>query len=238
MKKWLGIAILFIVLAASGWFIQDRILPKETTGGWNLPLSGKVIILDPGHGGVDGGASTKDGTLEKDVALSMSFMLRDYLQEAGAIVFMTREGDYDLAGQDVEGYSRRKTEDLHKRLEIVNESGGDLFLSLHLNAVPSSRWSGAQTFYQPRVPENEKAAKLVQEELRHNLENTTRKAKGIKEVFLLNQADIPGLLVEAGFMSNAEEGRRLGDESHQNKVAFAIYQGILRYYSGDEPESS
>ncbi|MGY4691784.1 N-acetylmuramoyl-L-alanine amidase CwlD [Salibacterium sp. K-3] len=236
MKKWLGTAILFIVLAASGWLIHTWMLPQAVTS-WNTPLSGKVIILDPGHGGVDGGASTRDGTLEKDVALSISFMLRDYLQEAGALVFMTREGDYDLAGRDVEGYSRRKTEDLHKRLDIVNESGGDLFISLHLNAVPSTRWSGAQTFYQPSVPENEKMARLIQEEMRNNLGQTIREPKGIREIFLLNQADIPGVLVEAGFLSNREEGRRLGEKEYQNKTASAIYRGILRYCGDEEPEA-
>ncbi|SFQ19001.1 N-acetylmuramoyl-L-alanine amidase CwlD [Salibacterium halotolerans] len=236
MKKWLGIAILFIVLAASGWLIQSWMMPQAVTS-WQTPLSGKVIILDPGHGGVDGGASTQDGTLEKDVALSISFMLRDYLQEAGALVLMTREGDYDLAAHDVKGYSRRKTEDLHKRLDIVNKSGGDLFLTLHLNAVPSSRWSGAQTFFQPGVPENEKIARLIQGEMREELERTTRKAKGIKEVFLLNEADIPGVLVEAGFLSHPAEGQRLGTKEHQNKVAFSIYRGILRYYGGEEPEA-
>ncbi|RSL29148.1 N-acetylmuramoyl-L-alanine amidase CwlD [Salibacterium salarium] len=234
MKKWLGIAILFIVLAAAGWFIQDRISSKDTTAGWHLPLSGKVIILDPGHGGVDGGASSKEGLLEKEVALSISFMLRDYLQEAGAIVFMTREGDYDLAREDIRGYSKRKTADLHKRLDIVNESGGDLFVTFHLNATPSTRISGSQTFYQPRVPSNENLAKLIQEELRHNLENTNRKAKAINELFILNQADIPGVLVEAGFLSNPTEGKLLGEEEHQNKIAFSIYQGLLRYYAGEE----
>ncbi|SFM25001.1 N-acetylmuramoyl-L-alanine amidase CwlD [Salibacterium qingdaonense] len=237
MKKWLGIAILFIVLAASGWLIQSWMMPQTVTS-WNTPLSGKVIILDPGHGGVDGGASTRgEEILEKDVALSISFMLRDYLQEAGALVLMTREGDYDLAGSDVKGYSRRKTEDLHKRLDIVNESGGDLFLSLHLNAVPSTRWSGAQTFYQPSVPENETLARLIQTEMREVLERTTRETKGIREIFLLNQADIPGALVEAGFLSHPEEGRLLGKKEHQNKIAVSIYRGILRYYGGEEPEA-
>lgn len=234
MKKWLGIAILIIVISITAFVMQSRFSTNDSAGIWSLPLSGKVIILDPGHGGVDGGASSKGGFLEKEAALEVSFMLRDYLQEAGALVFMTREGDYDLSGDDVKGYSRRKTADLHKRSEIINESGGDMFISLHLNAITSERWSGAQTFYDSRVPANETAAKLIQEELVDNLENTTRKAKPIEDVFILEQADIPGVLVEIGFLSNPQEARALQTEEYQNKIAHSIYRGFLRYFGGED----
>ncbi|MFB4166100.1 N-acetylmuramoyl-L-alanine amidase CwlD [Alteribacillus sp. JSM 102045] len=236
MKKWLGLAILFIVLTAAALFIQERYMTSDSMTNWHLPLSGKVIILDPGHGGVDGGSSSKDGVLEKEVALNISLMLREYLQEAGALVFMTREGDYDLAREDLKGYSNRKKEDLNKRAKIVNESGGDLFISLHLNAVPSSRWNGAQTFYHPRVPDNEKLAMLIQEEMKDNLSNSSRTTKPIKELFILRQADIPGVLVEAGFLSNPSDASYLRTEEYQNKVAVSIYRGLLRFYAGEEIE--
>ena len=238
MKKWLGFAIVFIVLSIGIFFIQSYFTAKDSSTRWHLPLSGKIIIIDPGHGGVDGGATSKEGIVEKEVALDISFMLREYLQEAGAIVFLTREGEYDLAGDDVRGYSRRKTEDLHKRVELINESGADLFISLHLNAIASTRWSGAQTFYHPRVPENEMIAYFIQEQLKINLENTTREEKPIKSVFVLESAHIPGVLVEAGFLSNREEAALLGTETYQNKVAASIYEGILRYYSGEKIPSS
>ncbi|WP_158738347.1 N-acetylmuramoyl-L-alanine amidase CwlD [Alteribacillus sp. YIM 98480] len=234
MKKWLGIAILFIVLAGTALFMQERFMTKDSMTNWHVPLSGKVIILDPGHGGVDGGSSSKDGVLEKEVALNISLMLREYLQEAGALVFMTREGDYDLAREGLKGYSKRKKEDLNKRAEIVNESGGDVFVSLHLNAVPSSRWNGAQTFYHPRVPDNKKLANLIQEEMMNNLENSSRTTKPIKELFILRQADIPGVLVEAGFLSNPSDASYLKTEEYQNKVAISIYRGLLRFYAGEE----
>ncbi|SFF00221.1 N-acetylmuramoyl-L-alanine amidase CwlD [Alteribacillus iranensis] len=231
MKKWLGAAIIIIVFSSAVFIIQDQLLTKDSSGGWNTPISGKVFILDPGHGGVDGGATSKDGFQEKEAALEVSLMLREYLQEAGAIAIMTREGDYDLSGDEVRGYSKRKTADLHKRAEIINESGGDMFISLHLNAIPSPRWSGAQTFYHPRVPTNEHTAKLVQEQLVDNLANTNRQAQSIEGVFILEQADIPGVLVEIGFLSNPAEAQALQTREYQNKIAVSIYEGLLRHYS-------
>lgn len=234
MKKRLGIAILLIVLSGAFFFIQSSFMTKDSSTRWHLPLSGKTIIIDPGHGGVDGGATSAEGVLEKDVALSISLMLREYLQAAGAIVFLTREGDYDLASEDVRSYRKRKTEDLHKRVELINESDADLFISLHLNAIESTRWSGAQTFFHPRVPDNETIAFFIQEQLKINLENTNRVTKPIKNVFILESAHIPGVLVEAGFLSNREEAALLATETYQNKVAASIYEGILRYYSGEK----
>lgn len=197
---------------------------------WNLPLSGRIILLDPGHGGPDGGAGESDA-LEKDIALSVSIKLRDYLQEQGALVIMTRETDTDLADDSTKGYSRRKVEDLKKRLDMINTSGSDFFISVHLNAIPSSRWSGAQTFYAPQLLENRRAARFIQDELRTNLENTTRKAKAMNSVYILKHSKTPGVLVEIGFLSNPAEKEKLKTAKYQEKVAASIYKGMLRYYS-------
>ncbi|MET3699887.1 N-acetylmuramoyl-L-alanine amidase [Bacillus oleivorans] len=225
--KWfifsIGIVVLFFI-------IQFDIKNDESWDSWNLPLTGKIIYLDPGHGGVDPGAS-KENVVEKDIALNISLKLRDFLQQQGALVLMTREEDVDLADPETRGYSRRKTEDLHKRLALINESEAEFFLSIHLNAFPSSRWSGAQTFYSPRYKENEQAAKFIQSELTRNLENTTRKAKEINNVFLIKHAEKPGVLVEVGFLSNSIERGNLQNEAYQEMLAASIYKGILRYFS-------
>ncbi|MCR2823727.1 N-acetylmuramoyl-L-alanine amidase CwlD [Lederbergia panacisoli] len=221
-----GAAVLFLL-------IQYKFLPKDSFDTWNLPLTGKIIYLDPGHGGPDGGAEGGE-TQEKDIALNVSYMLRDYLQEQGALVLMTRETDTDLASPDTSGLSRRKTEDLHKRLKIINDSEADLFLSIHLNAIPSPRWSGAQTFYAPHNPDNKRAAKFIQQELVLTLGNTTREAKTIQQIFLLKNAKKPGALVEIGFLSNPTERESLKQEQYQEKVAFSIYKGILRYFSEEK----
>jgi N-acetylmuramoyl-L-alanine amidase len=233
MKQKLKLAGIIAALGILLFIVQYKIMDKDTWDSWNLPLSGKIIYIDPGHGGPDGGAGDEKA-LEKDIALNVSLMIRDYLQEQGALVLMTREEDKDLAPEDMKGYSRRKVEDLHKRLKLVNESEADMFLSIHLNSIPSPRWSGAQTFYNPKYEENKALSKAIQKELTRNLENTTREAKGLQSVYILKHAKKPGALVEIGFLSNAEERSNLLKEDYQEKVAASIYQGVLNYLTEKE----
>ncbi|MCM3164431.1 N-acetylmuramoyl-L-alanine amidase CwlD [Metabacillus litoralis] len=228
--KWLSFIGGFVLLLI---LFQWQFSDNKSFESWNLPLTGKVIYIDPGHGGPDGGAVGSD-TLEKDISLSISLIIRDYLQEQGALVLLTREEDVDLAEEDTTGYSRRKAEDLKKRVKIINESEADLFLSIHLNAIPSAKWSGAQTFYSGRYIENENIAKYIQDELRRNLENTERVAKPIDGVYLLKNLEKPGALVEVGFLSNPEEEKLLQTQSYQDKVAASIYNGVLRYFSNEK----
>lgn len=222
----MGLVVLFFIL-------QYDFMENHSWNSWNLPLTGKIILIDPGHGGPDGGAGDQK-TQEKDIALSISLKLRDFLQEQGALVIMTRETDKDLADSDTRGYSRRKIEDLKKRLKMINHTDIDLFVSIHLNAIPSSRWSGAQTFFASQHQENERIAKFIQDELRKNLKNTTRKAKPLNQVYILKNAKKPGALVEVGFLSNPAEKANLKKESYQDKVAASIYKGVIRYFTNEK----
>lgn len=222
----IGAALIFLI-------VQYQFIPRDSFDTWNLPLAGKIIYLDPGHGGPDGGAGNSEA-LEKDIALQVAIKLRDYLQGQGALVLMTREVDTDLADPETEGLSRRKTADLKRRLELVNESEADLFISIHLNSIPSPRWRGAQTFYSPHLTENKRAAKLIQEELIVSLENTDRKAKIIENIYLIKHSKRPGALVEIGFLSNPGERASLRDDGYQEKVAAAIYRGVMRYFTKEK----
>ncbi|WP_025028073.1 N-acetylmuramoyl-L-alanine amidase CwlD [Caldalkalibacillus mannanilyticus] len=201
---------------------------------WSLPLTGKVIILDPGHGGADGGAISKQGLIEKEVTLAISIYLRDLLQQSGALVLMTRETDTDLADEESKRAGRRKVEDLKNRVKMINENNADLFISIHLNSIPSPKWRGAQSFFHPQFEESHQVSLFIQDELIRNLENTNRKAKKNQDIFILRHAEIPGSLVEVGFLSNAEESILLETAEYQKKVASSIYQGILRFYSGEK----
>jgi len=205
---------------------------SQTWTEWSMPLAGKVIAVDAGHGGPDGGAVNQQGLIEKDLNLMIALFLRDYLQQAGAIVVMTREGDYDLAKADTKGYARRKAEDLKQRVHYVEKKRASLFISLHMNSVPSNRWQGAQTFYTTRNSHNKQLAKGIQFELRSNLENTDRVAKIIdRKLYLLDHIAIPAVLVEIGFISNKQEAAQLAEGMYQRKVAASIYKGILRFFS-------
>lgn len=226
----MGLFVLFLIVTFK--FVED-----DSWESWNLPLTGKVIILDAGHGGMDGGANVQD-VMEKEIALSVTLKVRDYLQEQGALVLLTREKDVDLALQDTKGIRQRKQEDLRNRVQMINDSEADLFLTIHLNSFPSASSKGAQTFYTNRFEENEQVAKFIQTEIIRNLENTKRDAKTINHVYLLNYAKKPGALVEIGFLSNNEEREKLMSDKYQEKIASSIYMGILRYFTEEKLSDS
>lgn len=211
---------------------------QETWGGnWSMPLSGKTIVIDPGHGGPDGGAVGKEDTEEKGISLTVAKKLQGYLQQSGALVYLTREEDKDLASEDTKGLSRRKAEDIRNRLEFIHDKNADFFITVHLNALSSTQWSGAQTFYYPKFDESRHLAKMVQTEIIRNMENTTRSPLAINGMYLLKHAEIPGALVEIGFLSNERERELLKQEEYQQKMAASIYEGILRYATEDMEET-
>ncbi|AMA74822.1 N-acetylmuramoyl-L-alanine amidase [Aneurinibacillus sp. XH2] len=211
-------------------------MDDESWSVWSLPLSGKIIVVDAGHGGLDGGAKSKGGIIEKDITLPISMYLRDFLQEAGALVIMTRETDTDLAAPGTKGLSKRKTEDLLRRVRLIKDNQADLLISIHLNAIPSPRWSGAQTFYSPALKQSGQMAHLIQDEIKRVISNTDRVAKKTDDIFILRTAECPSVLVEVGFLSNEQEAKLMATSRYQKQMANAIYQGILRYYSGETVE--
>lgn len=217
--------------------IQKQVTTMETAS-WSLPLSGKVIVLDAGHGGPDGGAAGKDKTQEKDISLIITKKLQRYLQQSGALVYLTREKDTDLADDATKGLSRRKAEDIRNRLQFIHDKEADFYVTVHLNALPSTRWSGAQTFYYPKFDESKHLAKMIQNEIIRNLENTTRTPLALNGIYLLKHAEVPGALVEVGFLSNEQEREQLKKEDYQQKMAASIYEGILRYVTEEIEEDT
>jgi len=202
---------------------------NDSWSNWTLPLSGKIFIVDPGHGGYDGGASSGSDVVEKDITLKISLYLADYLNEAGAFVIMTRQSDEDLVGEV--RLSTKKLTDLKNRINLANKSMGDFFISIHANSTNSNQWRGAQTFYYPVLIENKTIAEDIQDQLIMNLQNTNRQPQPRTNILVLKYVEMPSVMVEVGFLSNTEEAQLLNDINYQKKVAFAIYQGILSYYS-------
>lgn len=190
-----------------------------------LPLLGKVIYLDPGHGGPDPGA-VWGNTYESDINLKISLSLQKELEKNGAIVYLTRYGDYDLSSNNA---ILRKRSDLSRRVNIINRSLADLYLSIHLNADVSSTWKGAQVFFDNINPKNEQLAKVLQEQLRNDL-NTKRDYKNINDHYLYSRVNIPGVLIEVGFISNDNERYLLKQEDYQQKVSKVIVKGIVNYF--------
>lgn len=191
----------------------------------DFPLLGKVIYIDPGHGGEDPGAVYKD-IYESHINLEISEVLSEILGNMGAIVYMTRYGDYDLS--DVYAINRKRS-DLSRRSNIINRSECDLFVSIHLNADPSSVWYGAQVFYDDEHEENEKIAKIIQDELARYVK-TKRKYTKTDDMYLHRMVKRPGVLIEVGFLSNPNERYLLQKKWYQERLSRAIASGIVKYF--------
>jgi N-acetylmuramoyl-L-alanine amidase len=193
-------------------------------------IASRVIVLDPGHGGIDPGAVSATGLKEKDIALQIAQKVEKMLISYGAVVVNLRHEDADLAGEDFSGsVVERKRYDLQARVDIANDCQADFFVSIHLNADPSPRWFGAQTFYRQGSPAGQGLAESIQGELKQVLGNTKRQAKAAGEYYVLEKTDMPAVIVEAGFISNPEEAAKMADEAYQMKIAQGICQGIVKY---------
>ncbi len=189
----------------------------------SLPLQGKVIVVDAGHGGKDPGTVYKD-IYEKDINLSISLYLEEYLSEYGATVVLTRDSDNDLSYGET---NHRKKNDFDNRIKIINNEYTDMYLSIHLNYLSNKKYYGAQVFYNK---DNENLAKSIQEYLNNNLE-TDREIKEIpSSTYMYKKLEKRGVLIECGFLSNASERSKLITEKYQRKVAKVIAEAVVNYY--------
>ena len=190
-------------------------------------LASKVVVVDPGHGGSDPGAS-RGIYVEKDITLAISRQLAQQLGQAGAMVVLLRNEDCDLVSDGFSGsLAARKREDLKCRVEKANEIKADLYISVHVNADPSPRWSGAQVFYKAGEKTSKLTAVCIQEELTRQLGNTKRKA-ATGNYYILENTQMPAVIVEVGFISNPREASELVDPNYQARLARAVLSGIVR----------
>lgn len=195
-----------------------------------------LVLLDPGHGGIDGGAESADGECEKNINLNICFKIRDILEENGVDVVMTRETDCGLYSEGRSSVRSKKTEDLRARLDMSYELKPDAFVSVHLNSYREDRSVfGAQTFYttagDAAVSEMSRVlAEKIQALLVSYLENgNTRAAMGKDDVLLMKEARCPTVIAECGFLSNSSEAALLQTDEYQDKIARAVADGILGY---------
>ncbi len=228
-----GTTLLFLVsLTAILVSLATAPFPEEVDKPAAAPMGNRLTLIDPGHGGPDPGASSPAGMREKDLVLDIGLSLRDYLEDAGCTVLMTRESDHDLSATPDASLAERKRVDLHRRSEIIEASGADVVISLHANAVPSSRWRGAQVFYRPdRGPENERLARSIQQALVDITGETDRDINITVDQYILAQTELPAVNVEVGFLSNPRDAELLAEKLYRKKVAWAIHIGILRYFA-------
>ena len=185
----------------------------------------KYIYLDPGHGGKDGGADN-DKVYEKNINLMICYYLKSYLENSGYNVKMTRYGDYDLASYNSKN---RKTEDIKKRVDLINQEDIILYVSIHCNKYSNSKIYGAQTFYNCEKKQNKDLAEKIQNRIKSLLNNTKREAKSITDKYLLDNVKTTGCLVEVCFLRNVVVVELLSKSEYQKQMAYCIYLGIIEY---------
>lgn len=193
------------------------------------------VIIDPGHGGEDGGAVSPDGLPESGLNLQIGLMLRDLLIFSGQNVLMTRSDDRSLDNGEatVRG---RKAADLKARVDLVNNNQPAVLLSIHQNSLPSSPVThGAQVFWNQQEGADS-LAQFIQDDLNlcANPGNEKHTRQIPSAVYLMKHCTVPGVLMECGFLSNSEETQKLQEPSYQRKLAAAIAAGYLRWYAGEE----
>ncbi len=201
----------------------------KTLAPFTYSISGEIVIIDPGHGGPDGGAKGVSGTIEKDLTLDIALRLKRVLGMVGVQSVMTRTDDSDLARDGVSKIASRKREDLAARAEIGNSTEASVFISIHANSFPESKWSGAQTFYYPGDEESKVLASFIQEALVRELGPNNRKEMAA-DLYLLRNIQKPAVIIEVGFLSNPEEERLLSYEEYREDIALAIRKGLEAYF--------
>ena len=197
----------------------------------NAEENNKVIVIDPGHGGIDGGAKSESGVIEKDINLSISLKTKAALESKGYKVIMTRSEDVGLytEGKKVR---EKKIEDLGNRVKIKKENKCDAFISIHQNMFPKKNCKGAQVWSANNEP-SQKLGKIIQQKFKEEVDqNNKREAKVAKKEYKILNDGYEGasVIVECGFLSNPEECELLGKDDYQNKIANTLANAIDEYF--------
>jgi N-acetylmuramoyl-L-alanine amidase len=226
-------AIVVVIILAMTSFIGANISISKETMNTNrrLQIGNKKILIDAGHGGMDGGTSSKNGTVEKNINLSIAKKLKVALQKSGYEVIMTREDDTGLYLSS--GTIRSKyMEDLRNRCNLKECTGCDMFISIHLNYFTQSKYYGAQVWYS-EYKDSAILASVIQKNLREDLDASNKRVqKPAKNAYkILRENDnMPSVLVECGFLSNYEEEQKLKSDIYQEKIADSISKSIGEFY--------
>jgi len=191
-------------------------------------IRGKKVIIDAGHGGFDPGAKSAKGLLEKELNLDVAKRLMRLLSKAGVKVMMIRETDIDFSDRN-ELFNTKKRRDLYYRIQIANQSDADVLLSIHANSFPQIIYRGAQTFYKLNDENSKLLAECIQNSFNNNLGSTRKARPG--DYRILNDINLPGVTIEIGFLSNPQEALLLSDPQYRERVADAIYTGLVNYFA-------
>lgn len=200
----------------------------------NVSENKKIILIDAGHGGIDGGGVAKDGTLEKDINLKLSVKLKSELEKNGYSVVMTRDADEGLY-TDNGRIRKKKIEDLNARCKLKEESNCNMFISIHLNMFPQEKYYGAQVWYSNNE-QSKVLAQLLQQNFKLNVDKSnTRVEKSAKNSYKILRCNdtMPSVILECGFLSNDIEREKLKTDVYQQLLANSISNSIINYYKSN-----
>lgn len=190
-----------------------------------LQLLGRVIFVDPGHGGRDPG-TTYGNIMEKDIVLEISLALRDELLKKGAIVYMTRDKDEDLSSK---WDTRKKRGDLYRRILMYKKYNAELYLSIHINQYKNPNWKGIEVLYNPINSKNKEIGEILMKNFK--TEFGTKRSLITTNLYMYKNTTVPGVLIECGFLSNPNERYLLRQSSYQKKLAKSITNSTIEYFS-------
>jgi len=229
-KKQILISAISIFITLSVVFMINK-KAEETIETVSIPVTGKTIILDAGHGKPDDGAESSSGTTEAETNLKITMKVQNLLEQSGATVILTRSDENAIYDLDKNTLREKKISDIHNRVKIGNESSADVFVSIHLNKIPQNQYWGWQTFYKSGNEESTKLAKCLQTSLSDAIQKDNKRvAMKLDNVYIIKHVEIPISIVECGFLSNSEEERLLLEDEYQDKLAWGIYTGIMDYF--------
>ncbi len=229
--------VLLLLIAVGGtvalflFFSENLPVSLHTVPVSSSNASEVTVILDAGHGGEDGGAiGTVNGAevYEKDLNLSIALLLRDLLETDGITVVMTRTEDVLLYDRNTDYEGRKKVLDLAARLHIGQSIENALFISIHMNAFPQTQYKGLQVYYSPNHSQSATLAKNIQDRVQEQLqsENHRKIKRAGSDIFLLERLECPAVLIECGFLSNAEDCAALNEQNYRQKLAFLLFCSI------------
>lgn len=188
-----------------------------------------VVVLDAGHGGEDGGAVSSSGVIEADINLQITLKLKDILNLNGFHTILTRTDNSDLSDKSFDTIAKRKKSDMYKRLEIYNSDIHNVAISIHQNIFPATSCKGSQVFYSLVAPTGKELADNITASIVNILQKDNNRISKptTGSIFLLDNAKIPAVIVECGFLSNDNEVITLCDMEYQKKFSYCVFRGFM-----------
>ena len=204
---------------------------NDTINTSSIPVSSHTVTIDAGHGIPDEGAQNENGLTEAGINLKIALKVQKLLEVSNCTVILTRSDENGIYDIDSKTLREMKVSDIRNRVKIGNSSDSDIFVSIHLNKIPQNQYYGWQTFYKRNSEEGKNLSNYIQENLNQSIQiENKRVPQIISGKYIIENLEIPTVIVECGFLSNPTEANLLTQNDYQDKIAWGIYCGIMDYF--------